>query len=181
MRSMYFVGLDLGQKQDPTALAVVEWAEYAGAWDAVTFEHRKETSLSLRHLERVPLGTPYPEVVYRVGCTMRSRQLAGAECRHLVVDGTGVGPAVVDLLHREDLQSRLWPVTITGIKSEAHHHHRHPQPARTARKDRRPHAAEHQPDRYDSSGRGGRRRSGWVIRAENYLQRPAPARLGQAA
>jgi hypothetical protein len=120
MRSMYFVGLDLGQKQDPTALAVVEWTEYAGAWDAAAFGFRTETSLSLRHLERVPLGTPYPEVVYRVGCTMRSRQLAGAECRHLVVDGTGVGPAVVDLLHREDLQSRLWPVTITGGDTERH-------------------------------------------------------------
>ncbi len=118
MRKIYFVGLDLGQKQDPTALAVVEWLEYAGAWDGVAYEFRKETSLSLRHLERMPLGTPYPEVVYRVGSTMRSRQLAGAERRHLVVDGTGVGPAVVDLLRQEDLQSRLWPVTITGGDTE---------------------------------------------------------------
>jgi hypothetical protein len=114
IRTNYFVGLDLGQKQDPTALAVVEWAEYVGAWDAVAFENRKETSLSLRHLERMPLGTPYPEVVYRAVSTMRSRQLAGGECRHLVVDGTGVGPAVVDLLRQEDLQSQLWPVTITS-------------------------------------------------------------------
>ena len=43
MRSMYFAGLDLGQRQDPTAMAVVERAEYAGAWDAVVFEYRKET------------------------------------------------------------------------------------------------------------------------------------------
>ena len=105
MRSIYFARLDLGQRQDPTALAVVEWTEYAGAWDAAAFEYRKETSLNLRYLERVPLGTPYPEAVYRVGCTMRSRQLAGGESRHLVVDGTGVGPAVVDLLRQEDLQS----------------------------------------------------------------------------
>src|SRR5664279_3703898 len=118
IRTIYFVGLDLGQKQDPTAMAVVEWAEYNGAWDAVAYDYRKETALSLRYLERIPLGTPYPEVVYRVGCTMRSRQLAGAECRHLVVDGTGVGPAVVDLLWQEDLQSKLWPVTITGGDTE---------------------------------------------------------------
>ena len=118
LRTIYFVGLDLGQKQDPTAIAVVEWAEYNGAWDAVAYSHRVETSLSLRHLERIPLGTPYPEVVYRVGCTMRSRQLANAERRHLVVDGTGVGPAVVDLLRQEDLQSKLWAVTITGGDTE---------------------------------------------------------------
>ena len=118
MRSIYFAGLDLGQRQDPTALAVVEWTEYAGAWDAAAFEHRKKTSLSLRYLERIQLGTPYPEVVYRVGCMMRSRQLAGGESRHLVVDGTGVGPAVVDLLRQEDLQSKLWAVTITGGDTE---------------------------------------------------------------
>ena len=108
----------MGQKQDPTALAVVEWREYAGARDAAAFEHGKETLLSLRHLERMPLGTPYPEVVHRVGCLMRSRRLAGGERRHLVVDGTGVGPAVVDLLRQEDLPSRLWPVTITRGDTE---------------------------------------------------------------
>jgi hypothetical protein len=43
---------------------------------------------------------------------------AGGESRHLVVDGTGVGPPVVDLLRQEDLQSRLWPVTITGGDTE---------------------------------------------------------------
>jgi hypothetical protein len=118
MRKIYFAGLDLGQKQDPTALAMVEWRECPGARDAATFEYRKETSLSLRYLERMPLGTPYPEVVYRVGCMMRSQQLADGEQRHLVVDGTGVGPPVVDLLRREDLQSQLWPVTITSGDTE---------------------------------------------------------------
>jgi hypothetical protein len=98
--------VDPGQRQDPTALAVVEWAG-------------PEAALSLRHLERMPLGTPYPEVVGRVSRRMRSRQLAGGR-RHLVVDGTGVGPAVVDLLRQEDLQSCLWPVTITGGGTESY-------------------------------------------------------------
>src|SRR5438045_1798452 len=98
MRRIYFAGVDLGQRQDPTALAVVEWGGHAAV-------------LSLRHLERMPLGTPYTEVVQRVSRRMRSRQLAGGQ-RHLIVDGTGVGPAVVDLLRQEDLQSHLWPVTI---------------------------------------------------------------------
>jgi hypothetical protein len=30
LRTIYFAGLDLGQKQDPTAMAVVEWVEYNG-------------------------------------------------------------------------------------------------------------------------------------------------------
>lgn len=103
MGRVYFVGLDLGQKRDPTAMAVVE---------------QNESALGLRHLERIALGTSYPEVVYRVGKLMRSRQLAGADGRHLVVDGTGVGPAVVDFLRMEDLRAQLWPVTITGGKRE---------------------------------------------------------------
>ncbi|MEO8595978.1 MAG: hypothetical protein ABI759_21835 [Candidatus Solibacter sp.] len=119
MRSIFFTGLDLGQRQDPTALAVVEWKEYAGAWDAAAFTHRRETSLSLRHLERIPLGTSYPDVVERVISVMQSRTMQSAERTHLIVDGTGVGPPVVDLLRSRDLGgAKLWPVTITGGDSE---------------------------------------------------------------
>ena len=42
MGRVYFVGLDLGQKRDPTAMAVVE---------------QNEAALGLRHLERIALGT----------------------------------------------------------------------------------------------------------------------------
>jgi hypothetical protein len=96
----FFAGVDLGQKRDPTALAVVERGEADGV-------------LRLRHLERMPLGLPYTEVVERLRGRLRSRQLSGGE-RHVVVDGMGVGSAVVDLLRREDLRSELWPVTITA-------------------------------------------------------------------
>lgn len=114
MRTAYFVGLDLGQRNDPTALAVLEWRQWDGPRDAVTFEPRRETALSLRHVERVPLGTSYPDVVARVAEVMRSRQLAEGERRHLIVDGTGVGQPVVDLLNAERLPAKLWPVVITG-------------------------------------------------------------------
>jgi hypothetical protein len=100
MGRTFFAGLDLGQRLDPTALAVVERGEADGA-------------VRLRHLERMPLGLPYTEVVERLRERMRSRQLSGGQ-RHVVVDGTGVGSAVVDLLRREDLGSELWPVTITA-------------------------------------------------------------------
>ena len=114
MRTAYFVGLDLGQRNDPTALAVLEWREWTGPRDAVTFEFRRETALCLRHVERMPLGTPYPEVVARVAGRLRSRQLGEAERRHLIVDGTGVGPPVVDLLSAARLPATLWPVIITA-------------------------------------------------------------------
>ena len=85
----YFVGLDLGQSRDFTALAVLERAELTGEFDPAMFAWRKEVALRLRYLERVPLGTPYPEIVERVRRTTRSPELAG-RC-HVAADATGVG------------------------------------------------------------------------------------------
>jgi phage FluMu gp28-like protein len=64
MREMdrYFVGVDFGQTRDFTAIAVLERAETAGAWDAVAFAWKKVVSLQLRYLERIALGTPYEDV-----------------------------------------------------------------------------------------------------------------------
>ncbi len=111
-----FVGVDLGQAQDPTAVAVLECAEVLGAWDAVMYAHRKHVEFRLRHLERLPLGTPYPTVAERVVKITRSAAMAG-RCT-LVVDATGVGRPVVDLLKRERPGCLLMPVNITGGASE---------------------------------------------------------------
>jgi hypothetical protein len=101
---MFYVGLDLGQRHDPTAIAIVERMELAQAWQVTAFH-----SLRVRHLERVPLGTPYPGVVARVREIVRK---IGA-CA-LVVDGTGVGAPVVDMLHAAGLGCEVTAVTITG-------------------------------------------------------------------
>jgi len=111
-KKRYYVGVDLGQKQDYTAIAVVERCAVAGELDRVTWERRIEVGHSLRHLERVALGTPYTEVVGRVREVARSGDLAG-RCL-VVVDATGVGGAVIDLLRGADLGCELMAVTITG-------------------------------------------------------------------
>jgi hypothetical protein len=115
----YFVGLDLGQVQDYTALAVIEAADTQGAWDPVNLYFRRHRELRLRYLERMPLGRPYPEMVARTGQVMRSGELVSAS-RYLAVDGTGVGRAVVDLLRQEKLPCLLWPVVITGGHAEGY-------------------------------------------------------------
>jgi hypothetical protein len=112
----YFVGADFGQVRDYTAIAVLERAEVRGRFDYGVRAHEKEVALRLRYLERVPMGTPYPEVVERVAEVTRDRQLAG-RC-HLAVDGTGVGRPVVDLLRRAKTEAILMPVTITGGQTE---------------------------------------------------------------
>ena len=55
----------------------------------------------------------------RVAQVMRSPALSKGR-RHLVVDATGVGRPVVDLLVRERLPCQLWAVTITGGDAETY-------------------------------------------------------------
>jgi len=108
----FFVGLDLGQSRDFTAMALLESAELTGPWEVAMCAHRKMAVLQLRYLERVPLGTPYPEVVERVRQVTRPVALLG-NC-HLMADATGLGRPVVDLLRRADLGCPILAVVITG-------------------------------------------------------------------
>ena len=82
-------GLDLGQAQDFTALAVLERPVDVPRTGGCT---PCATSV------RFALGTPYTDIVPAVAGLVGAEPLAGL---HLVVDQTGVGRAVVDLLDRE--------------------------------------------------------------------------------
>jgi phage FluMu gp28-like protein len=99
---MYFLGLDLGQKQDPAALAVVE--------------KTPELKLMVRYVERAPLGTPYPRVVDWVRQVATNRLIAG-RCE-LAVDATGVGAPVVEMLRAARLGCDIAAVTMTGGERE---------------------------------------------------------------
>jgi phage FluMu gp28-like protein len=110
--SDYFVGVDLGQKHDYTAVCVVERTEEMyDVHDRVTWERKRETRYLLRHMERVRLGTPYTEVVERI-CEVAGEPKIRGRCE-LVVDATGVGGPVVDMLRRS-AGCEVVPVTITG-------------------------------------------------------------------
>jgi hypothetical protein len=82
----YFVGLDLGQAADYTALAVLEKTEALDAHPPRTIVRK----YAVRHLERLALGTAYPAVVTRVLALVARPPLAA--CR-LGVDLTGGGTA----------------------------------------------------------------------------------------
>ena len=110
--SWFFVAVDLGKRRDPTAIAVVERAELAGDWDAFQAAYRWMVEYRVRHLERMRLGTPYPEVVERVKEVVGWGELAGRVT--LIVDATGVGTPVVDMLKRAGLGCLMCPVLITG-------------------------------------------------------------------
>ena len=116
MSTDFFVGAGLGQSRDPSTIAVVERAEVMGPFDPVMFAYQKLAALRLRHVERIPLGTGYPEVVRRLAEVARSRELTG-RCR-LVVDATGVGRPVVDLLRDARPGCLVMPVVVTSGEQE---------------------------------------------------------------
>ena len=68
----YYVGVDLGQKKSYTAIAVVERrTDRVEVRDPVTWamewKNLSPPRLLVRHLERVPLGTSYVDVVDATG------------------------------------------------------------------------------------------------------------------
>jgi hypothetical protein len=116
-RADYYCGLDLGQSNDYTALAIVQRVP---THDPQTGKHGVD--LHLRHLERYPLKTSYTDIADSVrdlltGPPFTDNIRDGLRVRRaiteLVVDKTGVGVAVTDLLKERRL--RFIGVTITGL------------------------------------------------------------------
>ena len=138
----YFVGLDLGQAADYTALAIAEQVDApTGATRAEVVRDALVVSASgraspvvrdapvterqyhVRELRRFPLGTGYPDIVADVCCLLRREPLRSAQVT-LALDETGVGAPVRDLFARalpqvgllpvEGPTALLVPITITG-------------------------------------------------------------------
>jgi hypothetical protein len=123
---LYF-GLDLGQRRDPSALALVERVtQVSETRDPVTLRFPCKTHFALRHLARFPLGTPYLSIVRAVRDQVQANtsQLygqfaAGPGSSHnpyktVAVDASGLGVPVVELLRHARLGCEIVPITITA-------------------------------------------------------------------
>src|SRR5215208_6223903 len=120
----YYVGLDLGQSADYTALAVIQRVP---TYDQQTGKH--SLALHLRHLERFALKTPYTDIADFVRALLTGPPFTddirdGFRIRkartELIVDKTGVGVAVTDLLKERRLG--FIAVTITGLGQKVNRH-----------------------------------------------------------
>jgi hypothetical protein len=100
----FFVGVDLGQAKDYTAISILERPE-----------SKRPYTYHVRHLARAR-GEPYPEIVSRVVKMMSSPALAGNA--KLIVDQTGCGRPVFDLFKAAKM--RPIGVSITGGDSVSH-------------------------------------------------------------
>jgi len=96
----FLLGLDLGQVRDYTALSIIE---------KIT-EDDTEAIYHLRHIQRFPLKTTYPEIVDKVCDIFNSDKIS--KYSRLIVDATGVGRPVVDLFKKKQLYPKA--ITITG-------------------------------------------------------------------
>jgi hypothetical protein len=101
--SRYFVGLDLGQAHDFTALDILERQQL--------FPGLPPASYSLRHLQRFERGTSYPAIVKGVRAILARPPLAGSAV-YLAVDATGVGRPVCDMIR--PVFPAMAAITITG-------------------------------------------------------------------
>jgi hypothetical protein len=101
------IGADIGQRVDPTAIAVaeVEWRPAAGG--------RRAAHFLIRHLERLPLGTPYPAIAARLAGICSAVKERTRARPVLYLDATGVGTPVVDALEAARVRARIVAVFFT--------------------------------------------------------------------
>jgi hypothetical protein len=117
-----FVGLDLGQARDFSALAIIERGNTATTTD---FEGEKPNCTNTKdeinqlhciHLHRWQLRTSYPaivaDVVEMINGLDPERTTGGKTV--LAIDATGVGAPVVDLFKREKINAILAPIQIVA-------------------------------------------------------------------
>ena len=103
----YFSGLDLGQAQEFSALAILE-REMVPCED-----NPRETisQYSVRHLIRFPLGTPFAEIADKLKEIYSRGPLKNSQ---LVVDQTSVGKPVFRMLHKAKVGARLVSLAISA-------------------------------------------------------------------
>ena len=114
-RNTYYMGVDLGQVQDHSAIVTLEHVEIEIERSDKTNEHKHEWHLL--DATRLPLRTSYQDVTKYIKNLIRLLEGDGGRVI-LVVDATGVGRPVIDLLREMGLQ--LVPVTITSGLSETY-------------------------------------------------------------
>lgn len=107
MTSHYISGLDLGKLQDYTALVTVE--QYVV--DDKDLPGRKAWQHDVRHINRWPLGTPYARIVADLRDLYVKSPMNGSS---LVVDKTGVGEAVMEMIQEAHLPCSVRGYSITA-------------------------------------------------------------------
>lgn len=119
----WFVGVDLGQSTDPTAICVlnhrvVPFAKWIPNEKTKTTRQERTEYFDVRHLERLPLGMSYPQQIQHVA-NLLARPPLNLLKPKLVIDETGVGRPVGDMFDVAGLYPNR--ITITaGLEVTQH-------------------------------------------------------------
>jgi hypothetical protein len=104
-RRKMFLGLDLGQANDPAVLGGLLRIVTPGKFEMATFSCRESSRFDFCQMERFALGTTYPLIVLRIAEVLELLTVRNPACDiELLFDATGVGRAVGDLLR----ELRIW-------------------------------------------------------------------------
>jgi hypothetical protein len=111
LKREFFIGLDLGQRRDYSAIVILETAEIASKERSpLTFAPTITTRRTVRHIERLGIRTPYPDIVERA--TRIADKLADIAPTNLAIDATGGGIPVRDMFRKPTAKWRFAPVMI---------------------------------------------------------------------
>lgn len=114
MKRRYHLGVDLGQRQDHTAIAILEQRlQQSKQRHPVTYQPLSERHQILVHLERPPLGTAYTKIAQRLQ-TLTHQLAQQADHVSTTVDATGLGAVVAETLQQSKLAGDLFPVVFTS-------------------------------------------------------------------
>lgn len=101
------LGVDVGQRRERSAVCVVEIEERRSSLgDRV--DH-----FSVRHLERLPAQSSFPEVARRTGEVISRLRQRHRGSIHLFVDVTGLGEPVLELVKKATSHCPVQPVYFT--------------------------------------------------------------------
>ena len=118
MAADFIVAVDLGQAADYTAICAVQrmpiktgkFRDENGVHGSLEKTEEWIDHWRVGHLERMPLHTPYPQVSERVKAILQKVPSTA----DLVVDSTGVGRPVVDMMRADGLKPIAATITSGG-------------------------------------------------------------------
>jgi hypothetical protein len=114
----YFIGVDLGQQSDWTAITIIE--KCVTGRGALGDDRDGEKAYRLRHLTRPALGTPYPVIVGMIKDIYHHPAMAKAD-KAVVIDLTGLGRPVYDMMRQAGFEYALNAISITGVNEVTRH------------------------------------------------------------
>ncbi len=123
-KTAWFLGLDLAQREDFTALATLELKWTITGKDMATWEPEWTPSLIIRSLDRYELAQSYTAYQEAIEERVNSIRAYDAKSKiNLALDAAGPGGPIVDDLRLSKIDAAIHPITITGGAYPSHSTH----------------------------------------------------------